>query len=74
MSISTILVPLLVIGGIFLMMRMHGGHGGRGGSSDGGHGGGSHGSSDSVSAEPVPDSVGADEAGKPKPSGGHSGH
>jgi hypothetical protein len=79
MSASTILFPLLIIGGIFLMMRMHGGHGGHGGGG-GGHGGGggcgSHGSSDKDPAQPTsePKPVAASEVGKPQPPRGHSGH
>lgn len=68
MSISWILFPLLIIGGFFLMTRMHAGHGGGGGC------GGGHGSSDKTPAEPVSQPVPAGEDGKPKPPHDHSGH
>lgn len=76
MSISWILFPLLIIGGFFLMTRMHGGHGGSSSGHGGGGGGcgGGHGSSEKTPAEPVSQPVPAGEDGKPKPPHGHSGH
>lgn len=76
MSTGTILYLFLVIGGLFLMMRMHGGHGHGGhGGAQGGHGGcgGGHGSHEPAPAEePKPAPATAPEAARP--ARGHAGH
>lgn len=69
MSTSTIIYAVVVIGGVFLMMRMHRGHGGHGG-----HGGGGSHHEDAARPAPEPKPAPGHEHGKGEPARAHSGH